>query len=199
MSVLNTIHCIWLGSDLPAWAAANIVRLKAINPDRSVVLHTDDSLLHGDYRSLYDATPHWCQKADWLRYSLIETLGGWYLDVDWWAMKPLPDLEDLGDRLACLCGPSGPGWAMNGILACQPGSPALVAIRQMVMAQYPTDRNAGMHAITAAYRQSPEDFMPLALTDFSCGLADSSNYLSAKAEYTSHLPANLIAIHGNEP
>jgi hypothetical protein len=114
-------------------------------------------------------------------------------------MKPLPDLDDLGDRLACLCGPSGPGWAMNGILACQEGSPALVAIRQAALQQYPTDRNAGMHAITAAYRQSPETFCPLPLTDYTCGLADVTNYLSAKAGYTSHLPANLIAIHGNEP
>ncbi len=74
----------------------------------------------------------------------------------------------LGARLTYLCGPTGPGWAINDVLACQPDSPPLAAIRQAVMQEYPTDRNAGMHTITAAYRQSPEDICPLSLTVFTC-------------------------------
>ncbi len=39
------LHFVWIGSDLPLWAAKNIDEFKRLNPDFEVMIHKEDMLL----------------------------------------------------------------------------------------------------------------------------------------------------------
>jgi hypothetical protein len=90
----NTLHFIWIGAAaMPWWAAENLEAFKRLNPDREVVLHTDDTALWPEWRAAFDAAEDPASKADLLRYSILRRHGGWYFDLDFVPFRPLADAE----------------------------------------------------------------------------------------------------------
>jgi len=91
--VYSDIHLIWLDSPVPEWAKRNIREFSRLNPDRNIVLHIDSYSLLDVYRPIYETLKLPCQKADLLRYSVLEVYGGWYFDIDFWPKVSVETLE----------------------------------------------------------------------------------------------------------
>jgi len=75
------IHLIWFGEQKPeSLAAAAFWREHA--QGREVRVYTDASCLRESWRENYDAYAHnFPNQSDWLRWSLLLDLGGWYFDA----------------------------------------------------------------------------------------------------------------------
>jgi len=85
------LHFVWIGGPMPEWAERNIEEFRRLNPGHEIRVHGEQVLL-SEYREAYDASTEPCTKADLIRYSVLETEGGWYFDVDFWPFRPLDDI-----------------------------------------------------------------------------------------------------------
>ena len=91
--MIKRINFIWIGSQLPDWADANIKEFVRLNPDYEVNVYGDKVLLP-EYKELYGKIKYNESKADLLRYSVLQQFGGWYFDVDFWPLRPIQDIID---------------------------------------------------------------------------------------------------------
>ncbi len=98
-SIPKIIHFVWIGSALPDWAAYNIKQWESLNPDFEIMLH-DESILLPELKPAFDAAMGPSSQSDLLRYSAMKKHGGWYIDVDFWAFRPLQIAID--------------GWQLDG-------------------------------------------------------------------------------------
>ena len=98
-------HFIWIGSVIPVRYVANVARFASLNPSYEVNLWVDHltpaiagvHIRQVDLANLRNAAEYAHERncgarADILRYEIISTHGGVYLDVDCIAMKPFDDL-----------------------------------------------------------------------------------------------------------
>ena len=134
------LHFVWIGGPLPEWAERHVAEWRRLNPEFEVRIHGEDALLPA-YRQRYDECRNNPERSDLIRYSVLESDGGWYADLDFWPFRPLAEAESAwgldGGKLAVARqhGNHNPELAVaNSPLACQPGSPALAWIRQAVLA-----------------------------------------------------------------
>ncbi|MDY0166788.1 MAG: glycosyltransferase [Thermoguttaceae bacterium] len=82
MALPKLIHLIWLG-DMVADVGRAVERHQRLNPEHEVRLHRGDSELNAAYRRTYETYAKMPQlKADLIRWSLLESHGGWYFDID---------------------------------------------------------------------------------------------------------------------
>jgi len=86
------IHFVWIGGPLPDWARRNLDGFRLLNPDHRVRVHGEEVLLD-ELADLYAREQDLCVRSDLLRYSALRREGGWYLDCDFWPLRPLAEAE----------------------------------------------------------------------------------------------------------
>jgi len=100
-TIPRAVHFIWIGSDIPQWAAENVRRFRELNPEFSVHVHGDE-ILHEGWRPGYEAIAgeHCCsRRADLLRLSALAAFGGgWYFDTDFIFFRSMAELYDEFDE-----------------------------------------------------------------------------------------------------
>lgn len=119
------IHTVWIsdGPDdpLPPYAVKNFERMKSLHPTWDVRMTTHMPIMTPDLSKLILETPLPEQRSDIVRYWLMHTIGGFYIDLDMVMWKSLDTLRDMspfigqvhGRRLeiACIGSEAGDsGW-----------------------------------------------------------------------------------------
>lgn len=96
------LHLIWLGPvPMPAYAMQNWERWKAIMPHWTITLWTDKDLprFPKQVQQKIDEAVKGAQKADILRYFVLEFFGGFYMDLDTTPIRPLDPLVYTDKRV----------------------------------------------------------------------------------------------------
>jgi mannosyltransferase OCH1-like enzyme len=99
-TVPKIIHQTWKTRILPPHLAALTERWRTLHPDWTYKLWTDDdcaafvAAVYPGFESRYKSFPYAMQRFDAVRYLILKTYGGVYLDLD---MFPLKSLEFLAD------------------------------------------------------------------------------------------------------
>lgn len=116
------LHQIWLGSELPDIYKSLIEKLQNLHPEWEYKLWTDRDILHFDFpnKNLFMESQNMGQKSDILRYEILNSFGGIYLDLDFAAIKPLDSLLGL-DAFAGVAYDSDPNL-LSGIIGCIPNT-----------------------------------------------------------------------------
>jgi mannosyltransferase OCH1-like enzyme len=85
------IHQIWLGSPLPDRYKKLCDSWKYYNPQWEYKLWTDNNLdeIQIPDRKLFDSITNLGQKSDYLRYNILNQIGGVYVDTDFECLKSL--------------------------------------------------------------------------------------------------------------
>jgi hypothetical protein len=119
------IHLNWLDEEPTPKVLDTVEYWQANGEGREVRLHSDSSALRPTWRENYEsyATNHW-NKSDWMRWSHVLDVGGWYFDVDI-RMTPATSLDDAEAHMqsdTCLLVPMVAGMRTleADILCCQP-------------------------------------------------------------------------------
>jgi mannosyltransferase OCH1-like enzyme len=123
------IHQTARTSDLPKDCRPYVEKLRALHPDWTYRLWTDEDNLafvrreFSEFAEIFTKLPRNIMRADVIRYLLMYRLGGLYVDTDYEMIKPF----DLTDRDIVLCWEgdprSGEGKFLvaNSIFASSPG------------------------------------------------------------------------------
>ena len=93
--VIKKIHQIWVGPNpLPAKSVEFIRKIKELHPDYEYRLWTDIDLTPENFTNIQyiKSTKIYAQKADIMRYEILNKHGGVYLDVDFQILKCLTPL-----------------------------------------------------------------------------------------------------------
>ncbi len=144
------IHFVWTGAaELPEWGRRHMDAFARLNPGYAIKLH-GDAALAPQYRAAWERFPLPVQRADLIRYSVLEREGGWYFDLDFLPFRPLDEAEHAwqldGARLAVArqhghrSGDAAP--YANAPLACAPGLPLWGAVAEYVVAAITGNRCA---------------------------------------------------------
>lgn len=91
------IHQIWIGPHaIPDVYAKATEMIKKLHPDWEYKLWRDEDVESFDFsaKDLYNKASSYTEKADILRYSILEKFGGVYLDVGVFTLKPLDFLVE---------------------------------------------------------------------------------------------------------
>jgi len=128
------LHFVWTGRPMPDWAEAMVERWRTMNPGHEVRVHGREVLLPQLERAAATARRP-AQLADLLRLSALARYGGWYVDTDFWPLRPLDDairnwgLTGEALFLARQVGQKGAAHAVsNGVLAARPDARALARL-----------------------------------------------------------------------
>lgn len=100
----NTIHQVWIGEELPEKYAANVAKIRELNPDFEHRLwYLEDFLSEERLEERAKIRAKELMQSgrradrvyacDYLRQHILRTYGGWYLDVDFEALKGLSSLK----------------------------------------------------------------------------------------------------------
>ena len=123
------IHQIWFGPKTPpAIFKESQESLKKHHPDWEYKLWTDADIpsLGLQNEKFYNLSENYAEKADLVRYELLDKFGGVYVDVDFVCYKPFDVLTQYGfwagiESLDCVN-----RWIMsNAIIGAAPGHPIL--------------------------------------------------------------------------
>jgi mannosyltransferase OCH1-like enzyme len=123
------LHQIWVGPDpLPAEYAAYAQTWQRHHPGWEYRLWTDDNLPVMRNRDLYDRAEELTPaanvgqfRADVLRYELLWSFGGVYVDIDFECLAPLDD--HTADLEAFAAWEVQDTWIANGLMGSEPGHP----------------------------------------------------------------------------
>ncbi|MBA3751394.1 hypothetical protein H0X06_01150 [Candidatus Dependentiae bacterium] len=121
------IHHIWLGPlTPPAVFKESQKSIKKYHPEWEYKLWTDADIpkLKLYNQKFYDLSKNYGEKADIVRYEILYTYGGIYLDVDFICLKPLDILLQY-DLWASIQPIDCRGDIANGIIGSIPGHPIL--------------------------------------------------------------------------
>lgn len=138
------LHFVWIGERaIPEWAERNIEEFRRLNPGYEVRVHGEEALLPR-YADAYARCDEICQKADLLRYSVLEQSGGWYFDTDFWPLWPLDEIArawELDGRRMFVTAhrpdPQGRPWLANGVLAAPTDWPGWEHVHAKIEAAEP--------------------------------------------------------------
>ena len=121
-NIPKKLHQIWLGSNLPDIYNPLIEKLRDLHPDWEYKLWTDRDVADFDFhnKDLFVKSKNFGQKSDILRYEILNSFGGIYLDLDFIAIKPLDSLRAL-EAFAGIAYDSEPNL-LNGVIGCIPNS-----------------------------------------------------------------------------
>lgn len=135
----RVIHQTWRDVDLPAPFARLAETWRAHHPGWQWRLWTDAdnrafvTERFPDMLALYDGYPHPIQRVDMVRYLILHTHGGLFVDLDFEALRPLdPHLAGdcvFGAEPAENCAAHGMAEIVsNAFMAARPGHPLLHAV-----------------------------------------------------------------------
>ena len=98
------IHQLWVGPKKPP--VQQIESWKQMNPNWVHMFWTEETLkeyfpngLHNQIQ--YDAMPEWNGKCDIARYEVLHKFGGFFIDADCTALRPLDDYLLENDSFSC--------------------------------------------------------------------------------------------------
>ena len=98
------IHQLWVGPKKPP--LKEIQTWKDMNPTWDHMFWTDQSIKehfpNGFYnQKQYDDMPEWNGKCDIARYEILQKFGGFFIDADSIALRPLDDCLLEKDSFSC--------------------------------------------------------------------------------------------------
>jgi len=123
----KVIHQIWLGPLLPPLAAMESWKEK--HPDWDYRLWTEDNLPCLKNAQPFLESSNFPQKADILRYEILEQFGGVYIDADVYCVKSIdPLLDDVNNRSCSLVAAyegrvEAKTLVANTVMMAEPGNP----------------------------------------------------------------------------
>lgn len=125
------IHQIWVGpKPIPESYKKFQQTWKYFHPDWIYKLWTDKDVksikLHN--QNLYDRTKSYIEKADILRYELLEKFGGLYVDLDFECLKPFDKLHYRYDFYTGISHNNQGEIVNNAVIACHRNHPLIKAI-----------------------------------------------------------------------
>lgn len=114
-SIPNILHMIWIGqNDIPDYFYENMSAWKNLMPDWQIRTWTNSDLnqdnIEFSYLNLINKSNIGAQKADLLRYYIVNKFGGYYVDCDITPKKSL-DYLDIGSHDLILCHDLKIEWA----------------------------------------------------------------------------------------
>jgi len=98
MAIPKIIHQTWKTKDIPRQYAGFVESVKRYNPDYQYRLWTDENNrglikdLYPWFLRTFDAYKHGIERADAVRYFILYTYGGVYIDLDMECLKPIDSL-----------------------------------------------------------------------------------------------------------
>ena len=102
-TVTKILHQTWKGRGLPPHSAELTNRWRSLHPGWTYKLWTDQECLdfvmavYPEFEKIYRGFPHNIQRFDAIRYLILHTYGGVYIDLDMLPLKPLDFLEGCTD------------------------------------------------------------------------------------------------------
>jgi mannosyltransferase OCH1-like enzyme len=120
------IHHIWLGSPLPEECKKLRETWIKHHPDWQFMLWTDKEVEQFKLINIkrYRESNNYGERADIVRYEVLERFGGLYVDTDFECLKPFDTLHHHLDFYACVdCYQKFE--VLNGLIASRPGHPIL--------------------------------------------------------------------------
>lgn len=119
------LHQIWLGGPLPPKLEQYSIEWRKLHPDWEYRLWTDHDVKTMEFNNkpLLDKTNNMGQRSDILRYEILKTHGGVYLDTDF---IPLKNLDDLlcTDFFTGVSYDDAPNM-FNGLIGTTPNNPII--------------------------------------------------------------------------
>lgn len=146
----STIHQVWIGEELPEKYAANVAKIRELNPGFEHRLWCLEDFLSEE--KLEERAKIRAEKlmssgrradrvyaCNYLRYHILQTYGGWYLDVDF---EPYQGLSVLHipegiSFVTTLVHPDFPIRFNNCLIACTPRHPICAAMYSALIDQPP--------------------------------------------------------------
>ena len=122
------LHTVWVGTaDMPKYAHENIAKWRELMPNWDVRLWTNADISEfPEIENKINETEKGVQKADILRYFVVEKYGGIYMDAD---VTPHRSLEPIiaMNRMGVACNDIPFHWAYcwNGFFAFSPHHPCM--------------------------------------------------------------------------
>jgi mannosyltransferase OCH1-like enzyme len=97
------LHLIWVGGSLaPDYVQANFNMWKQLMPEWDCKLWVDDDITSDVFPvDLVHSATKGAQKADIMRYFILEKFGGVYMDTDVTPYKSLEPIVHMGDFVSC--------------------------------------------------------------------------------------------------
>jgi hypothetical protein len=191
--VPKILHFVWIGGEFPSWVLNNIESVAILHTDWTIRVHGEDAL-DSRYSSIYDRAKDVQTRSDLIRYSVLEAIGGVYLDTDVYGVKRLPDF-DPGERLA-IPGIASPQF--NTILACEAGCSIFSAAIEEMGQLDPASPMIGMTGLYREWQKNPASFDLLGLARWTAGTeADQYQYARIQEGLKPYnLPPEQLIIHG---
>lgn len=146
------LHMIWVGvNSAPDYFFENLAAWKQLMPDWEFKIWTNADLtvtnIDKEYLDLINKADTGAQKADLLRYYVVNKFGGYYVDSDITPQRSLNEL-DTNTHNIVLCHDLKIDWAyiINAFFAASPKHPILeFVIQQMYNVDY---NNSEIHLTT---------------------------------------------------
>jgi mannosyltransferase OCH1-like enzyme len=126
----NSLHMIWVGdNDAPAFFHEHVSAWRELMPDWTIRIWTNHDIreknFEPDVLSQIKKATSGAQKADLMRYSIIERYGGVYMDADMIPRRALDPILCLGELVLCHDIPITWAYISNGFFAAIPHHPVL--------------------------------------------------------------------------
>ena len=142
------IHQIWVG-DQSKRPDSLIQTWKDMNPSWEHILWTEENMPELTNQKQFEAMNELAGKADILRYELLNTHGGFFIDADSECISPLDDFLTENDAFCCWENEQiRTGLMSNGYLATKKDSPLAKNIIERI-STFPPDQIAALPNLTA--------------------------------------------------
>lgn len=211
-NIPKILHFVWIGSELPAFAKANIEEFRRLNPDFRIMVHNESILAHdlkSDWNKIDEKYEHALAiRSDLLRLSVLRIYGGWYFDTDFWPLISIKEMceqmrtychdQDPYERLVCFV-PSGREIAANGAIGCQKNCKALDLVVKDIHAfpdPHPGWGSFGTAAFGRVLRNTDTMFdLPINLIIPFIGKADALDCMCSREKILATKEKGAWAIH----
>lgn len=130
------LHMIWIGdNEAPDYFFDNLEKWRNLMPNWDIKVWTNSDLtedkIESSYLALINKSNIGAQKADLLRFYVVNKFGGYYVDSD---ILPLRNLSELNgeDKDFIICHDLNIEWEyiINAFFAATPNNPALNLIQE---------------------------------------------------------------------
>lgn len=190
------IHQIWLGGSPPPSVQSAMASVRRHHPHWEVTIWTDRNLPRLENSALFAAASSAAMKADVLRYELLHTHGGVYLDADFVCHRPVDQLFPPDAELRLV---SEFGVVCNSVMACSPGHPFMRRLIDELARLDPSCDTSSPHLVTGPYfvdeqyveeglaMTAPDSLLPGDFFFPPRTRVISALELAAKKQYVTHL------------
>ena len=128
VTIPKIIFQTWKTKEIPEHWKPSVASIKKYMPSWQYVLMTDENNrdfvkdYFPDFLSFYDAFPYNIQRCDSVRYLLLYSFGGLYMDLDIELMKPLDDLFTNDSEVFLINSTNITSVITNSFMASKKGS-----------------------------------------------------------------------------